>query len=127
MLGFKAEALRISGVDDFLRQHLESGQWLPVHWEWKLCKAVLLGLEEHSKILAAEVASSQGLEARLDAALRVAVEHRCHTLTEVAEHLNVDRSTVSQWLRRSSSLKVAQLRGVIAANHFRRPSGPSIA
>ena len=127
VLGFEVDALTISGVDDFLRQRLEPGQWLPVHWEWKLWKAVRLGLENHRKILAAEAASTQGLEARLDSALQVAGEHCCHSLTEVAKHLNVQQSTISQWLRRSSSVKVVQLRKLIATNHFRRPVESSTA
>ena len=127
VLELQTEALTISGVDDFLRQHFEPGQWLPVHWEWKLQKAALLRREERCKTLAAETPTNQGLEARLDAALQVAVKHRCHSLTEVATHLDVDPSTVSQWLRRSSSTKVAKLRELIAKNHFRRPEEHSIA
>jgi len=125
VLGFDMDELTTSGVDDFLRRRLEPGQWLPVHWEWKVWKAVLLTLEDHRKVLAAEEASTQGLEARLDAALQIAANHCCHSLTEIARHLNVKQSTVSQWLRRSSSIKVQQLRELIEHNNFLRPSQPS--
>jgi len=126
VLGFETQTLTISGVDDALRQQLEPGQWLPVHWEWKLCKAALQELEELRKAVVAKTASRQGLETRLDAALQVVVEHRCHSLTEVAKHLKVDRSTVSQWLRRSPSPKVAQLRQLVATNRLRCPAEPFI-
>ncbi len=119
-LGFDAEALTICGIDDFLRQRLEPGQWLPVHWEWKLWTAALSAFDQDYKIASAELHSKLGLETRLAAAIQAAVEHRCHSLTAVAEHLNVSPSTVSKWLRRSSSPKVAKLRELISTNHFQR-------